>query len=414
MKLPNSIISALRKGETSLGEHPAFPPEEEEKFIVYLVSEVFDNASSSCENCNIESMRSELSKMLSKAMSLEQTCKETLEHLCEKVINSFFDIPDDTVEINVFLVDKIDTKSERLVPEKTKDFTFDSISDMEYLTDEIYKRRFVNALVAGAAMFYANKLQSYVSELFEINPELPALYKKILDYNTILLYADYKEESSTQTDGGNVTVTLKGQDIQPSIEAKALLFPILVSETIKGILELAALQGLPNDRKKAMYVISKADFKLAEVWDMRLGYALWTLIEKRLKDIEVDIKELGINLFLMELSKLKSEDFNEMMREVLCGTRTGKEMLEDMCDEIQHNKDKDEFDNYINANNSKVNTFGDDDYFTSDELLTDDMLFNRYNNDDDNEEEYYTSEELLADDIQFAGEDGQLLIDSEV
>ena len=35
--LPKHILKALKENKTSLGEHPSYPPEEEEKFIVNLV-----------------------------------------------------------------------------------------------------------------------------------------------------------------------------------------------------------------------------------------------------------------------------------------------------------------------------------------------------------------------------------------
>lgn len=49
---------------------------------------------------------------------------------------------------------------------------------MNYLSGEIYKRRMLNALVAGASMYYMNYIGNYIKEIFEINPDLPSLYKK--------------------------------------------------------------------------------------------------------------------------------------------------------------------------------------------------------------------------------------------
>ena len=51
VELPKHIIKSLRTNRTSLGEHPAFPPEEEEKFIVNLVSDTFNEI---VENTDIE------------------------------------------------------------------------------------------------------------------------------------------------------------------------------------------------------------------------------------------------------------------------------------------------------------------------------------------------------------------------
>ena len=43
--LPKHILEALKQNKTSLGEHPSYPPEEEEKFIVNLVTKTFNELS---------------------------------------------------------------------------------------------------------------------------------------------------------------------------------------------------------------------------------------------------------------------------------------------------------------------------------------------------------------------------------
>lgn len=88
------------------------------------------------------------------------------------------------------LVDNIDVKDERLVPEKTVNYTFDDIDDMNQLTDEVYKRRMLDSLVSGASIVYSEKMKYYLQGLFEINDELPSLYKKIFELNGILLYLE--------------------------------------------------------------------------------------------------------------------------------------------------------------------------------------------------------------------------------
>lgn len=379
-KLPKHIITALRNGKTSLGDHPAFPPDEEEKFIIHLMSDVFDEVSENISG-DVDGLKKQLSELIYTCKQLEKNSKQSLEKLCKKVIFSMFDVPENTVKIEIELVDTIDTKADRMFPERTKNFTFDSIEDMNTLTDEIYKRRMMNVLITGAAMFYTNKLTAYVSDIFEINPELPSLYKKILDINTYLLYADSVSfDNKKQGDGGKVSVNITSHDIQPTIKAEALMFPILINETIKGILELAIAHGLPKDVDRAKYILSKADFKFAEVWDMRLGYALWTLIDRILDELDIDIMDLGLNYLLMEFSKLNTQKFNSFLQNLFARTTKGKGFLEDICHDIQYKKESDDFDDFMKTKNDSTIQLNDDDCFTAEELLTD---------------EYYTPEELL-------------------
>lgn len=372
VELPKHIIKSLRTNRTSLGEHPAFPPEEEEKFIVNLVSDTFNEI---VENTDIEDvtvLENELSTIIGQCRKIEKDNIQSLEELSYKIITEMFDIPSDTLKMEGKIVNKIDTSTERLVPEKTEGFSFDDIEDMNYLSGEIYKRRMLNALVAGASMYYMNYIGNYIKEIFEINPDLPSLYKKMIDYNNLLLYIS-KDTLNTKetTDGGKVDVTISSKDEYPIIKAEGLLFPILFEETVKGILELAISHGLPNNVEKAKYVIGKADFKIAEVWDMRLGYALWKLIQDEISECGYDILEIGINFFLMELSQMDTEEFNSTLKEIFARTKKGKRNIDEIVQRITYNKDKDEFDDYIKTKNDSTIQINDDEYFTPEELITD-------------------------------------------
>jgi hypothetical protein len=210
----------------------------------------------------------------------------------------------------------------------------------------------------------------------------------MLDYNNLLLfYEKEKFNDKRSTNGGKVDVTISSKDTYPSIKAEGLLFPILLGEVIKGLLELAIAHGLPKKIEKAKYVMSKSDFKLAEMWDMRLGYPLWCLIEHQMKECGYDMLEVGINFFMMELAEMDCSTFNRSLQEIFGRTKKGKEILTDIAENILYGKDKDEFDDYIQTQNDTAIQLTDDDYYTADELLVDD-------------DEYFTSEELITDNLE--------------
>ena len=58
-------------------------------------------------------------------------------------LNKIFDIPEETIVLQCKIVSSVDTSNQRVVPEKTTDFTFDDIDDMTYLTQEIYKKKII-------------------------------------------------------------------------------------------------------------------------------------------------------------------------------------------------------------------------------------------------------------------------------
>ena len=387
--LPKHIINSLLTNKTSLGEHPSFPPDEEEKFLVYLLDDYYNEISNSVEIDDEEIIKQDLQKLISQCKKIESSNKSALENLCINVLNSIFDIPEETIEINCKLVQSVDVSKQRVVPEKTTNYTFDDIADMDYLTQEIYKRRMLNALVVGASMFYANHIDFYVQELFKINPELPSLYKKILDLNSKLLYLQ-KDSLSTNknTDGGKVDVTISSYDSKVSVNAEGIIFPILLEETIKGILEVAIAHGLPQDRKKALYVTKKSDFKLAEVWDMRIGVPLWLNIMSLFDDIEIDILDNSmVNFFFFEISQMECDEFNNFLKNVFKHTNKGKMDLENLSLNIIHDKELDDFNDFMSQKITKSNSLNDnEEYFTQDELLDD---------------EYFTSDELINDSTMY-------------
>lgn len=370
MKLPKDILISAKENKTSIGDNPCLPPEEEEKFIVKILNDYFDRISSYYKDINENELRNELSRLIVKCKNFERNNISNLELICADCINELFDIPDDAVEIKCKIVDKIDNNEERLLPEKNMDYTFDDIQDMDNLTGEIYKRRVLNCLISGASLYYAKYFKPYFEKTFEIESELPSLYKKIMSINEVLLFLT-KDNLKDNSDGGTVNVYISSENNIVTIESKALLFPILLAETIKGILELSISHGLPNNRDKAMYVIGKSDFKLAEMWDMRIGCPLWEIIVKECDSIGYDVKEVGINFIMMYFAMMSVDEFNTKMKEIFANTRRGKQILDEIINDINKNKEQDNFDDFIQTQNNNNIIITDDDYFNADELITD-------------------------------------------
>lgn len=383
--LPKHIIKAVMSNDTSLGEHPAFPPEDEEKFIIKVLSSKYLDATEGLPVNDIQQIQHELSALLSQCVKMESGCKEALEQLAVKVASDIFSIPQDIINIEANIVASIDTSTHRMLPEKTDNFEFDSLEDMRGLSDGVYKRRMVDALVAGAANYYATKMENYLQDLFNINPELPSLYKKINQYNSALLYLlDLNsDDAKTTIEGGKVDVYVGNGQSQIKIVAEGIVFPALLEETIKGVLELAVLHGLPKDRKKAAYIMKKADFGAAEMWDLRLGLPLW---ERIINICEDDVEP---NFLLMELSSLEYDEFNEVLGEVFAHTKKGKTILKEITANIIKKQGEDDFHQYIDMRNSEFQL--DDDEFKPEELVDETI------NGIDGDEELEYGEELLID-----------------
>ena len=372
MKLPKFIEDAIQNNNTSLGEHPAFPPEEEQTFVGWLLTKQYSKVMEELGTLDNKetSLSNQLDTLVTECQKLEEAHKESLEQLCSKICSEIFDIPEDTIQIDGSIVNECDMSKYRMVPEENIDFQFNDIEDMTNLTNEIYKRRMINSLIAGASVYYANRMDLYIKELYSINPRLSQLYNDINLLNMAVLYNQKDSiKNMEKTNTGKVDVNIGDENEKIVIEAEGIIFPILLEYTIKGILEVAALHGLPETMEKAEYIMSKADFRLAENWDMRLGVPLWNIILSILDENNIDITDVGANFLIMQIATLETESFNMYLQNTFKKTKAGIGLTLGMCKEIMYNKEKDDFDNFIQQQNTKF-TINDNNEYTAEELLS--------------------------------------------
>jgi hypothetical protein len=126
------------------------------------------------------------------------------------------------------------------------------------------------------------------------------------------------------------------EDGVAKVVARGINFPVLVHELIKGVLELFAIQGRPEDEETYDEVESSEDTLEKEMWDLRLGPAIWDRLRNQFpEDILIDEnkKELQ-NYLLVEIFKLPAKKFLVFMREVLQGTERGKRLMNELIDGI--------------------------------------------------------------------------------
>lgn len=374
MKLPDFLVKAIEDNTTSLGTHPAFPPEEEETFVGALLKNEYNSTMEALGMGNVspKEIANTLKRLVSECQKIEEPNREALEKLCSDTCAKIFEIPEDTINLDVKLIgeDGCDMSKYRMLPEPTPDFSFEDIEEMKYLTDEVYKRRMLDALITGASMYYANNLEFYIKEVYQIDPRLVGLYAEIIKYNKALLYNQADTiKNIERNNGGKVDVLIGNVGERISIKAEGVIFPVLLDFAIKGLLETATQNGLPDDEEKAKYILCKADYRLAENWDMRLGIPLWRILVDNIKKCDIPLEDVGANFILMELSKLSPDTFNMYLQNAFKKTVKGIEMTYQMSKNILYNKEKDQFDNFIKVQNDKYAINDNTEYYTPEELL---------------------------------------------
>lgn len=383
MKLPSFLFKKVKEHKTSLGNNEAFPPEEDFPFDYKILKTRFEEVINKInEYEDIESLEenyliSLLNKLMTQCKEKENPIKEHIEKLCEKIVSETFRIPNETINLNIKLTDKLSpSKQFNLTPPTSKERTFDfeDLNDFKDSEKVILKRRLINSLIQGASYEYSTKTVMHLDEISSLLSDLKPLYERIIVINDFLLFT--KKESITDDkihQGAIVEVLLGRGDEKTEINVQGLTFPFLLNETFRGMFELFAAHGLPQDIDKANYILQQADFLLAEPWDLRMGVTLWNILSENVYGYE------SMPYFFMTLCEMNTDEFNLNLKEVFAQTKKGKQFIIDLNEyalkEAEYDSDIEPLD--INDVDNELIT---DAYISSDGLdyyhLTDDKLNN--------------------------------------
>ena len=364
--LPQFLFKLVKTHTTSLGDNEAFPTSDEYPFDYALLKERYNEVCDAIDDIGLESLdedylMSELSSLVTKCKELETPVRDALEKVCENALNKLFAIPDESINMTFKLVDRIKFKSPiRMRPESSDNlkYNFKDIADIDLSNKAIGKRRFIDALIQGASYLYANVEGLYIDDIDRINPELPRLYRRIRIINDFLLFTKKEEMSDDKPMQGSYVETHLGiDDAKTTIKAQGIIFPLLFHEAIKGLFELFSAHGLPKDREKAQYIIRKADFVLAEPWDLRLGVGLWRMIFGGVEDTNM------IPYMFTSFVKIPTDEFNLSVKEILSNTEKGNEIINALMTDAEYDSGYQQFTNRINARNIDKSLIQDS-YFT--------------------------------------------------
>lgn len=163
--------------------------------------------------------------------------------------------------------------------------------------------------------------------------------------------------------GDDLTVT--------KIEVAAVTFPMLLTETIKGLMEVVAANGLPDNIELAKNVIDFSDVLQQEPWNMRFGVGLWNILTQG-KKIDTKI----VPEFLSIIVKADVDDFIDLMKEVTHNTKKGKTIINDILDSVQYNSKYNAFlDDMLKKHTDKQVIDEEEPYFSDEELYDEENAY---------------------------------------
>ena len=216
-------------------------------------------------NVTPDIINNKLNYLITKCLKKEKTIKNQLEKICFNILSEIFELPDNTFNFECKLVNEI----------HNNELPIHSEPDIETITitPDIQKRRFINMLSVGGALYITEKCMNLINKhIGEIDEELPKLYERILKINDLALFHN---EVYLQDDDkrllGYCKITLGDEEHLTNIESYGMIFPILLYESIKAFMEVFGTYSLSDfngDNEKIMKVADALEF---EPWDMRIG-----------------------------------------------------------------------------------------------------------------------------------------------
>ena len=276
-------------------------------------------------------------------VNLERQHRTELENLAVELVVKEMGIPEGSIEFDAKIVgmDEIDSsdfnreEGQQQNPEQVNIETEENLyTELQSLDFERAKRRLINNIIQGASKrgHYMYHLVREKIQQITGSEQLLNLYGVMMSINDI----NYWQLSDEQIRGMGNSVAGKESVERPEDEegsakvvARGINFPVLVHEIIKGVMELFAIQGRPENDEGFEDVENLEDTLEKEMWDLRLGPAIWDRIRKQFpEEIVLDENKLELqNYLLVEIFKLPAKQFLILMKEVISGSDKGKELL---------------------------------------------------------------------------------------
>ena len=177
------------------------------------------------------------------------------------------------------------------------------------------KRRIINGITQGASIRGAFGFMLFKEYLDDINPELVGKYNEILK----LVFGIYDDENAIamllaalaqgqKPQGGESEMEYDEENEQFVIKAKAICFPMLVHEIVKGLYEIVGTEGFGADKEKNQAIVGAVDKLSNEPRDFQYGKFIYDAISKIYNDSNIDDPRVR-ELFFAELYKLPDDEF---------------------------------------------------------------------------------------------------------
>ena len=366
------VINALREGETPFKKVP-FPEtgNDDQTFEEVLASDRYRQVINTLHQYvgehtpimngdrNIVPLQMSMMNAYHAINGIEVRYRRELEQLAVRLVLKELGIPEGELEIEATIVgaDQIDmndfnrdepgeeNNEPPIQPDKNE------YTEVELMSLEKAKRRLINSIIQGSSARGHYMYHLVNDEIVAItrSRQLVELYGHMMSINDVMYWqlGDQTMDDMAGSGAGKEEVDSSEETVK--IKVQGINFPVLVHELIKAILEVVAIHGRSEDQDTFTEVEQSEDTLDKEMWDLRLGPVIWN----RLRDffpIETitDDDKKGIQVYILQfIFKLPAKEFLVFMKEILEGSEVGKELMDDLLNEIDTMFEDEEYEEHV-------------------------------------------------------------------
>ena len=298
-----------------------------------------------------------LMQLAQQVMQLEQGNQDLLEQLAYDIVYEaypYLKSNEDVIEIDAKIVPQSQVK-EALQPNSPQEEDIDELSVeeeqemMDDIAEDLKKRRIINAITQGASTF--SKSAHYLQqEYIDI----------IGGQGTSDKYRDLMQAALDLIDFsvGAAGMRMGGADLESSatgaesvfydfekekwiIKARAIVFPVLILEIVKGMYEIIGLFGF-SDLERGEKVVKFTDKITNEPEDIAYGQLKAEKIQDLINKLEVNVTPEERDDFLQDIYKLETKEFIQLITNIINDNVTSQQMnqLKGMFKQMRQDKKK--------------------------------------------------------------------------
>jgi hypothetical protein len=295
--------------------------------------------------------------LLGEIQEIETGNEKELEQAAVKLISDYFKIPEGSLTFDVKIKFKAsDCKKCKPKPPQEMEDELEDLPEEE-LSDEFFKRHFINYLTQGASVTMSQAHMLASEELDKISPGLLDKYSSFMHLADLGLWlmddpphsmmtdGDDDEDEEHKNIGGKTWVDMDTDP--PTIHARADNFPLLLHELTKGVFEFLSLYGLPKDEEEIKKIYGQTDQPENEFMALRIGSYFW-------KKLNILIHKQGCSDLLAtiysQIVQLPANQFKKFVQDMLENESEASAVLQEICKKV---KWETEHEKYLNDEDEK-------------------------------------------------------------